>query len=209
MSFAVTAAVVGVAGAAAVANQQEIKGREAQKKQQEAMEEGMTAEQQMFEKSLELQAPYREAGYGALSDLQGLVSDPSAALNDFYGSDQYSALANQASANAMRGASAQGGLRGGSTYSALENVAPQLGQNYLANQYQQLTGLANMGMGAASQGASGYNQLGMNQSNMYNQIGANQANQMIAASNNQANMINSGIGMLGNAGMAYFGGGSV
>lgn len=206
MSAAITAAVVAVGGAAVVANQQEIAGRAASQKQQEGLEKGMDAEQMRFEQSLELQKPYREAGYEALGGLQQLANDPSAILSDYYASDQYAEQANQASANALRGASAQGGLRQGSTYSALENVAPQLGQAYLSNQYSQLSGLANLGMGAASQGAAGYNQLGQNQANAYNQIGATQANQMLAASNNQANLINSSIGALGQAGAAYFGG---
>lgn len=208
MSFAVTAAVVGVAGAAAVANQQEIKGREAQAKQQTAMEEGMQTELEMFNLAREDRAPWVEAGAGGLANYQNLstMQGQQQALDDYYGSGLYSGQQNIANQNVMRNQSAQGGLRGGSTYNQLENSAVGLGQNYLSGLQNQNLNLANMGMGMAGQNASGYQQLGMNQSDMYNQIGANQANQMIAASNNQANMINSGIGMLGNAASSYFGG---
>lgn len=211
MSFAVTAAVVSVAGAAAVSNQSEIAGRSALASQQEMQQQGMDVERQMQERSIGLMQPYMDAGYGALNGLQAL-NDPAQRaqmLGDYYNSTEYSQMAGQAEASTLRGQSAQGGLRGGSTYSQLENIAPQLGQSYLSNQYNQLTGLANMGMGSSSQGASSYSNLGSSLSSTYANMGANQANQMIAAQNSQNQMINSGIGMLGQAGMAYFGGGKV
>lgn len=206
MSAAITAAVVGGVGAAAMANQAEISGRGALESQKSIEQQGLESQERMFQQSLGLMEPYREAGYEALGGLQGLTTPEGRAqsLGAYYRSPEYSAMADQASASALRGASAQGGLRGGSTYSALENVAPQLGQNYLSQQYNQLTGLANMGMGAASQGASGYQKLGQSQLGSYSQMGANTAAQQIAAANAQSQAIGQGIQGLGTAAAGYF-----
>jgi hypothetical protein len=215
MSFAIVATVgataLGVAGSAYTSNRSEIAGRAAQSSQEALQQQGMDTQLQMQERSIGMLQPYFDAGYGALGGLQAL-NDPAQRaqmLGDYYNSAEYGQMAGQASANAMRGASAQGGLRGGSTYSALENVAPQLGQSFLSNQYNQLTGLANMGMGAASQGASSYNNLGSSFANTYGEMGSNQANRIIAAQNNQNQMINSSVGMLGNLGTSFFGGGKL
>lgn len=206
MSGLISAAVIGTVGAGAMANQAEITGRGALADQQAMQQEGLSQEQQMFDKSLAIMEPYREAGYGGLAGLQGLTTPQGRAdsLNQYYAGPEYQAQQQQATSNALRGASAQGGLRGGSTYSALENIAPQLGQNYLANQQNQFTGLANMGMGAASQGAGGYQQLGNSAMNMYNQMGTNTANQQIAAANSQNQAIGQGIQGIGSAFGNYF-----
>tara|TARA_R110000782_G_scaffold22659_3_gene59875 strand:- start:900 stop:1535 length:636 start_codon:yes stop_codon:yes gene_type:complete len=211
MSAAITAAVVTVGAGMYGANRSEIAGRKAQTAQQEMEQRGLDTQLQMQERAIGLMQPYTDAGYGALSGLQGLTDPAQRAqmLGDYYKSDEYNQMAGQASANAMRGASAQGGLRGGSTYSALENVAPQLGQSFLSNQYNQLTGLANMGMGSASQGANSYSNLGSNMANTYSNIGAGQANQMIAAQNSQNQALSGGIGALSGAFGSYFGRGKV
>ena len=208
MSAAITAAVVGVAGAAAMSNQQEIAGRHALADQEALQQEGISQEMEMFNLAREDRAPWVEAGVGGLEGYQNLMTPEgqTKAYTDYFASPMYAAQQDQASKDMMRSQSAHGGLRGGSTYSQLENIAPTLGANYISNLQNQNLNLANMGMGMAGQNAAGYQQLGTNQLNMYNQMGANQAAQQIAAANNQANMINSGIGMLGQAGMSYFGG---
>lgn len=79
--------------------------------------------------------------------------------------------------------------------------APQLGQNYLTSQYNNLTGLANMGLGAASQGAAGYQQLGQNQAYGLNQIGMGRAQQQVAGQTAQNQALQSGINNIGSAEM--------
>jgi hypothetical protein len=215
MSFGIVAAVagplLGVVGNVIGSNKSNKAGREAQASQEDMQQKGMDTQLQMQERSIGMLQPYFDAGYGALGGLQAL-NDPAQRaqmLGDYYNSAEYGQMAGQASANAMRGASAQGGLRGGSTYSALENVAPQLGQSFLSNQYNQLTGLANMGMGSASQGAASYNNLGSSLSGTYGEMGSNRANRIIAAQNNQNQMINSSLGIIGNLGQSFFGGGKL
>lgn len=207
MSAAITAAVVVAGAGMAAANQAEIKGRHAQEEQKKMQIEGMEQEERMFEKAREDRAPWLEAGRDI--GLSGLadMADPTKRgqmYNDYFSSPEFAAQSQQASQNVGRAQSAQGGLRGGSTYSQLENVAPQLGANYMSNMQNQYTNLANMGMGMAGQNAAGYQQIGGDQMNMYNQMGANQANQMIANQNQSNQAINSGLAGIGSAAGSYF-----
>jgi hypothetical protein len=208
MSGAITAAVVVAGGAAYAANKASQASKDASKAQTQAAEAGIDAEILMQERALAVMEPYRNAGYSALTGLQDLTNPKQRAmmLDDYYASKEYSQMANQAEASTLRSQSAQGGLRGGSTYSQLESIAPSLGQSYLTNQYNQLTGLANMGMGASSQGASSYSNLGSSMSNAYNNIGVSQASALIASQNAQNQAFNTGLTALTNAGVSYFGG---
>lgn len=141
--------------------------------QQASAQAGIQSQEAMFDKSLEIQEPYREAGYGALEELQGL-SDPrqrSRMLQDYYSGDEYGALSAQVEEQQLRNAAATGGLRGGQNQAALASIAPQLGQQYLSGLQNQYTGLANMGMGAASQGAQGAQTFGAQQSALQQQSG--------------------------------------
>lgn len=207
MPWGVAAAAVAVGGSMYSANQAEIAGREAQKSQEEMQREGLDTQLQMQERAIEMQQPYYDAGYNALAGLQNLSTPEGRAqsLTDYYGSNEYKSMAQQAEASTLRNQSAAGRLRGGSTYGALETIAPQLGQNHLTNQYNQLTGLANMGMGAASQGASGYQQLGASQAQQLGAIGAGRANQIVAGQSAQNQGLQTGINAI-SQGLAYYGG---
>ncbi len=192
-------AIVGGVGAIAGGAMQAGAARDAAGSQSAAAMAGIQNEREMFERSLELQEPYREAGYGALSGLQGLL-DPkqrSQALNSFYRSPEYMDMSRQAEKATLRNEAAQGGLRSGSSYANLQNIAPQLGQNFLSDRYNQLTGLANMGMGASSAGAQNAMQSGMNQSNLLGQLGSAQAGQSIAQGNSWASTLQGLGGALG------------
>ena len=166
--------------------------------QQESAEKSIESQEAMFDKSLELQQPYRQAGYDALGGLQGLA-DPAQRgqmLNDYYAGDEYQALQGQQNEQTLRNAAATGGMRGGNTQAALANIAPQLGQNFLNNQQNQFTGLANMGMGAASQGAQGAQQFGNQQSLLQQQIGQSQAQNALTQGSIQSGLV-SDLGGLG------------
>lgn len=145
----------------------------ASKLQQQAAKQGIDSQEAMFNRSLELNQPYREAGYDAIGGLQGLM-DPAQRgqmLNDYYAGDEYQQMSNQVEEQQMRNAAATGGLRGGQNQAALASIAPQLGQQYMQGLQNQYTGLANMGMGAASQGAQGAQQFGAQQSALQQQAG--------------------------------------
>ena len=174
----------------------------AAKQQAAATREGIKSQERMFDKSLALQQPYRQAGYGALEGLQGLTDPGQRAetLQNYYGGQEYQALSGQVEEQQLRNAAATGGVRGGANQAALASIAPQLGQQYLSGLNQQYTGLANMGMGAASQGASQAMQLGGNISALQQQAGQAQAANSIAQGNIWGNVTKD----LGSATYDYF-----
>lgn len=173
--------------------------KDAAKQQQQAAQSGIDSEERMFNKSLELQEPYREAGYDALGGLQSLTDPNQRAglLDEYYKSPEYAQMSGQVEEQQLRNAAATGGVRGGANQSAMGTIAPQLGQQYLSGLNQQYTGLANLGMGAASQGASGAMQSGSNISALQQQAGQAGAQNSLA----QANIWGNTAGTLG--GLAY------
>tara|TARA_R110002020_G_scaffold170313_1_gene359894 strand:+ start:90 stop:695 length:606 start_codon:yes stop_codon:yes gene_type:complete len=189
-----------------------IGGRTADKaagKQMDAEREALALQREMYETQRADFAPYMQAGVGALGGLQALTSPDgrAQALNDYYASDEFSTMQGMANTNAARNAAVTGGLRSGSNYLALEGIAPQLGQSYLTNMYNQQTGLANLGMGATSQGAQSAYNFG-NQGAM-----ANRNMGMIGAQNAmaQGQMYGNILGSINDVGMQaarmYMGGG--
>ena len=185
--------MAGIAAAGAVMGN--VSANKARNAQKDAAKAGMDSQERMFDRSLELQQPYRQAGYDALEGLQGFTDPNQRAemLGDYYASPEYLAQQNQAEQITLQNRAAQGGLRSGSTYSNLQTIAPQLGQNYLSDRYNQLTGIANLGMGAASQGASSANNLGVNQALGFQQMGQAQAQASLA----QGKQANEFLGTLG------------
>lgn len=171
--------------------------------QRDATMAGIESEEKMFNKSLALQEPYREAGYGALEGLQGLVDPAQRAetLQGYYSGQEYQDLSGRVEEQQLRNAAATGGVRGGANQQALASIAPQLGQQYLSGLNQQYTGLANMGMGAASQGASQAMQSGGNISALQQQAGQASAANSLAQGNIWGNVA----GDLGSIGYDYFG----
>ena len=197
--------IVAVAGASIVSGAMGSKASsKASKQQQAAALAGQESQERMVERSLELQEPYREAGYGALEGLQGLVDPTQRAetLQNYYSGPEFQQLQAQTEEQQLRNAASTGGIRGGANQAALATIAPQLGQQYLTGLNQQYTGLANMGMGAASQGSSQAMGLGQNISALQQQSGQAQAANSLAQGNIWSNVA----GTIGGLGYDYFGG---
>jgi len=177
----VAGAAISVVGGAMASNSSD----KAAGQQQAGVQAGIDSEERMFEKSLELQEPYREQGYQALEGLNEL-NDPTgreSLLNTYYDSGEYQAMNAQAEEQQLRNAASMGQTRGGGNQVAMSTIAPQLGQNYLSNRYNQLTGMANMGMGAASQGANAATNLGGSMNNAANNSASAAAQNSIAQAN--------------------------
>jgi hypothetical protein len=105
-------------------------------------------------------APYMKVGAPALGDLQNLTTldGQGQALNQFYHSQQFHDLANQARYQQLNAAEATGGLGSTATANQLGAIAPTLGQNWLSGQMQNYGNLVGIGMNAASgQAAAGQN----------------------------------------------------
>lgn len=166
----------------------------AAKAQTQAQLAAIESNEKMFNQALELQQPFREAGYGAITGLQGLTDPTQRAnlLTDYYNSNEFQGYQAQAEEAALRNAAATGNLRSGSTKQVLATIAPQLGADYLANQQNILTGLGNWGIGAASQGAGQAQALGSNIAQQQSNIGNIQAQNALT----QANIFGSTMGQL-------------
>lgn len=184
MPWAAAAAVVGAGVSAYSSNK-------ASKQQAASQQDSMAAQERMFERGLEETAPFREAGIGQLEGYQNLLTGEGRGefLQDYYKSPEYLAQQQQATEATLRAQSAQGGLRGGSTYSALENIAPQLGQQALGSQMQNQMGLINIGQGLSGQASQQANVLGQSLGQGHQNIGAYQAGNTMAQGQQYSNLL--------------------
>ncbi|CAB3623667.1 DNA transfer protein [Candidatus Hamiltonella defensa] len=126
-------------------------------------------------------APYMKVGGPALGELQNLTTldGQGQALNQFYHSQPFNDLANQARYQHLNAAEATGGLGSTATGNQLAAIAPALGQNWLSGQMQNYGNLVGMGMNAASGQASA----GQNYANNVGQLLQNMGAANAAAAN--------------------------
>ncbi|WP_072929932.1 DNA transfer protein [Nissabacter archeti] len=143
-------------------------------------------------------APFLNAGQSGLAGLQAIAGQPidrNASLSNYYNSNEYQQLADQARYQQLASAEATGGLGSTATANGLAAIAPQLGQNYLSmmtdqqnNMYSQLLGLTNIGLNAGgAQNAAAGQYSNAYQQNM-GQIGASQAGKATAGFNTLAQL---------------------
>lgn len=129
---------------------------------------------QQFNRVMEQLAPYAAAGLPALQQIQQLstLEGQNKALNQYYGSDQYNQLANQARYQNLNAAEATGGLGSTATRNQLAAIAPTLGQNWLSGQMQNYGNLLNVGQSAAAGQASAGQNYANNAGNLAQQMAA-------------------------------------
>lgn len=135
-------------------------------------------------------APYMQAGQPALQQLQSLstLQGQNNALSQYYGSDQYKQLADQARYQSLSSAEATGGLGSTATQNSLAAIAPALGQGWLSGQMQNQSNLLSIGMNAAAGQASA----GQNYANNTSQLLQQQAN-LAAANANRPSQFSSAL----------------
>lgn len=116
-----------------------------------------------------------------VKQLQGLstLEGQNAALNGYYGSDQFKGMADQLRYQALNSAEATGGLGSTATTNSLATIAPQLGQSWLSGQMNNYQNLANIGLGALTGQANAGQSYANNASQLYQQ----QANAAAANAN--------------------------
>lgn len=190
-------------------NQAEIASRG----QLNAAREGMAMEERMFNQQMDLLDPYRKIGLQGLESLGGIAGKPldrQAELAQYYQSPEFAQMSGIARNQQLASAEATGGLGSTSTGNALAAIAPQLGQSYLAQRagqqqdiYNQLSGLANIGLSGAGAQASYAGNFGSNMANSLNQSAAQQAQARLGTANMWGNTIG-GIGGIVGAGFNYF-----
>lgn len=129
---------------------------------------------QQFNRVMEQLAPYAAAGLPALQQIQQLstLEGQNSALNQYYNSDQYKQLADQARYQSLNAAEATGGLGSTVTSNQLAAIAPTLGQNWLSGQMQNYGNLLNVGQSAAAGQASAGQNYANNAGNLAQQMAA-------------------------------------
>ena len=150
--------------------------------QADATKEASRLQNEQFNRVMAQLAPYMKAGQPALNLLQSLstLQGQNQALNQYYNSDQYNQLANQARYQSLAASEATGGLGSTATSNQLASIAPTLGQSWLSGQMQNYSNLLNVGMNAAAGQASAGQNYANNAGALAQQLGsinAAQANQ--------------------------------
>lgn len=209
----VGAAVVGSVATGAMASRAQSKAAKTAANAQTASDQEAIAEQQrQFDAMQALLKPYVDAGLGSLNQQQSLLGLNGAdaqkqSIDALQNSPQMQAYINQGE-NAMRqNAAATGGLRGGNFQGALAQYRPNLLNNMIQQQYQNLGGITALGQSSAA----GVGNVGMqsanNIGNLLQASGNAQAGAALAQGQAQANMyagignaIGSGLGMYGKMG---------
>lgn len=158
-----------------------------------ATEKATQLQREQWQTTMSNLAPFTPLAQQYVSQLQNLstLGGQNTALNQYYGSDQYKALADQARYQTLASAEATGGLGSTATGNQMASIAPQLGQNWLSGQMNNYQNLANMGFGALT----GQMNAGQTFANNTSQLG--QQGAAIAAAN--ANQPSTGQKMLGGA----------
>lgn len=166
-------------------------GDDGAKAQAKAMDKSTALQREMWQTNMQNLAPFTPLAQQYVSQLQGLstLEGQNQALNQYYGSDQYNQLANQARYQSLNAAEATGGLGSTATSNQLATIAPSLGQSWLSGQMNNYQNLANIGLGALTGQASA----GQNYANNMSQIYQQQAN-LAAANANQPSTTQKALG---------------
>lgn len=158
-----------------------IGANKAAKQQQKYQDRAMDQSRQGYADAVNWLSPYEEVGRTGLAGLQAIAGQPidrNKLLSDYFNSQEYRMLSDQARYSGLNAAEATGGLGSTATGNMLASIAPTLGQNYLAdmtnqqqNMYSQLMGLS--GFGAEAANALGNYAIGQgnNMAGMYQQKG--------------------------------------
>lgn len=173
------------------------------KAQARATEKGIELQREMWQTNMQNLAPFTPLAQQYVSELQNLSSlqGQGQALNQYYNSQQYKDLADQARYQSLAAAEATGGLGSTATGNQLATIAPTLGQNWLSGQMNNYNNLANIGLGALTGQANAGQTYANNASQLYQQQAA-----AVAAN---ANRPSTGQKLIGGIGSGAAIGGSV
>ena len=201
------AAVVGSAALGASAS------RSAAKTQAGAANRAADLQQQQFERQVELQAPFREAGLRALNKLEGAADYTPFSMNAFQADPGYAFRLSEGQKALERSAAARGGLMSGATGKALTRFGQDFGSQEYTNAFNRyqaerearlnpLQSLAGVGQTASNRLRDTAGTFGRSVGGMYMDQGSNTANALLAAQQARS----SSYGQLGSALGKYLGG---
>ena len=138
-----------------------------------AAEEGMAAQERMFQKQIELQEPWRKAGEAALNKLIPLTDYKKFDMTQFQADPGYAFRLSEGQKALERSAAARGGLLSGGTGKALTRYGQEMGSQEFQNafnryqteraaQLQPLQSLAGVGQTSANTLTSAAGTMGQN-----------------------------------------------
>lgn len=166
--------------------------------QSEASQAGIDEQRRQFDKFVELLSPYNQAGTGSLAAQQNILGlngtqAQQTAISGIENSPYFQATAKQGENAILQNASATGGLRGGNTQGALAQFRPQLLNQLVQQQYQNLGGITSIGQNSAAMTGSA----GMNSANNISTLLGQQGQAQAGGYLGQANATNQFLGNLG------------
>jgi hypothetical protein len=161
-------------------------------------------QRRQFNKVQQLLGPFVRGGTDAFRGAMALsgafgAKQEQRAINRLMRGPQYQTALQQGQESILSQGSATGGLRGGNTQAALGELAPNILNQVIANRYNQLGGLAQMGQSSAAGVGSAAQAMGNNVSAALQQGGAAQAGGILgqaAGTNTMLSGINSGLGTI-------------
>ncbi|MFI8146036.1 hypothetical protein [Acinetobacter sp. ABJ_C5_2] len=188
----VATAAVGAVAANRSASAQKKAANQASQAQTESSQAAIDEQRRQFDAIQELMKPYVNAGTTGLAgqqDLLGLngTDKQQAAINAINNSPAMQTYLQQGENAILQNASATGGLRGGNTQSALSQFRPQLLNQLVNQQYQNLGGMTSLGQNAAAGVGNAGMQSANNIGNLMQQMGAAQAGNAMAQGRASAN----------------------
>ena len=138
-----------------------------------AAEQGTAAQERMFQKQIELQEPWRQAGIGALNKLIPLTDYKKFDMSQFQADPGYAFRLSEGQKALERSAAARGGLLSGATGKALTRYGQEMGSQEFQNafnryqteraaQLQPLQSLAGVGQTSANTLTSAAGTMGSN-----------------------------------------------
>ena len=154
--------------------------------QADASREGIAAQERMFNRQIELQEPFRQAGVNALAKLEGASEYTPFGMSQFQADPGYAFRLSEGQRALENSAAARGGLLSGNTGKALtaygQNMGSQEYQNAF-NRYQAersatlnpLQSLAGMGQTSTNALTGAAGAYGANTASLYGDIGAAQS----------------------------------
>lgn len=173
--------------------------------QADATREATALQREIWQTTMNNLAPFTPMAQQYVGQMQNLstLEGQGNALNQYYNSQQFNDLANQARYQQLAGAEAMGGLGSTATSNQLASIAPMLGQSWLSDQMNNYQNLANIGLGALQGQANAGQSYANNTGQLLQQNAAAQA----AAANRPSGMQQAITGGLGGAtaGMAIGG----
>lgn len=176
--------------------------------QTQTSELSIDEQRRQFDAVQELMKPYVGAGTQGLTgqqDLLGLNGQDKqlAAIQGINNSPAMQTYLQQGENSILQNASATGGLRGGNTQQALSQFRPQLLNQLVNQQYQNLGGLTSLGQNAAAGVGNAGMQSANNISGLLQSTGQAQAGNALAQGQANANMWNGLSNTVGQIGGMY------